>query len=173
MKKLASILFCFLAVSVSAQNNLVSNPSFENGAFRIGTRELKKPGYLATDWYSPLHKRSPHLFRSPSRSVAKANSGDVAMGLILGGKKQSKTNVEYITGKLNQPLVAGQAYCVSFHMLLHRSSRWAANNVGVLFHHDEKLIADVELCFVVLRYWVRFSQCLKRSGVWQRYICEQ
>lgn len=126
------------------QTNLVLNPGFEENKYSAnGSMELRKEGYLTNNWYNPLRKRSPHLFTVPQRAVAKANSGSVAIGMVLGGAKQSKTKTEYITGKLEKPLVKGQAYCVSFNVLLHRSSRWAATDIGVLLHHEEYLIADV------------------------------
>jgi len=107
------------------------------------TRELKKSGYLANNWLSPLDKRSPHFYRAPERSVAKANSGKAAIGLVLGGSKKGKTKTEFITGELKSPLVKDQAYCVSFHLLLHRSSNWSASQIGVLFHNEENLIEDI------------------------------
>lgn len=128
-----------------SQTNLVLNEGFEETTFSFtGSRELRKPGYLAKHWYSPLKNRSPHLFKSPERGVAKANSGNSAVGLVLGGSKQEKTKFEYITGELSAPLVAGQSYCVTFSVLLHRTSKWAASNVGLLFHHDKNLINHVE-----------------------------
>lgn len=143
------ILSLILLLSVSifgmAQTNLVINPGFEETNYSsTGTRELNKAGYISNYWYSPLDKRSPHLYMVPERSVAMANSGQNALGLILGGSKQKKTKFEYVTGELSSPMVQGQAYCVSFSVLLHRSSKWAASDVGVLFHHDHKLIANAD-----------------------------
>jgi Mg-chelatase subunit ChlD len=130
--------------SAIAQSNLVLNASFEDNSYPIGTvRELKKSGYLTSHWLSPLDKRSPHYFRAPKIGVAKANSGKVAVGLVLGGAKKEKSKIEYITGELKSPLVKGQTYCVSFYLLLHRSSNWSASKIGLLFHHDEHLISKV------------------------------
>jgi len=134
-----------LSKSGVAQSNLVLNPGFEQNKYSAnGSMELRKAGFLTDHWYNPIRKRSPHLFTVPQRAVAKANSGSVAIGMILGGSKQSKTKYEYITGKLEKPLVKGEAYCVSFNVLLHRSSRWAGTDIGVLLHHEEFLIGDVE-----------------------------
>lgn len=146
MKNIIYVFLCLMLFSINgiAQSNLVLNAGFEENNYSAnGSFELRKEGYLSNYWYNPLRKRSPHLFTSPERAVAKANSGNVAVGMILGGTKQAKTKYEYITGKLEKPLVKGKAYCVSFSMLLHRSSKWAATDVGVLFHHDEFLIANV------------------------------
>lgn len=146
MKNIIYILISFLLLSNLGigQSNLVLNPGFEENKYSAnGSMELRKEGFLTDYWYNPIRKRSPHLFTVPQRAVAKANSGSVAIGMILGGSKQSKTKYEYITGKLETPLVKGETYCLSFNILLHRSSRWAATDIGVLLHHDEFLIADV------------------------------
>lgn len=119
------------------------NPSFESSKYtENGVRELPKTGYIAHNWYVPLSKRSPHLYMKPDRAIAKANSGSNAIGMVLGGPKKKKTKYEYVTGELSEPLVQGQAYCVTFNLLLHRSSKWVATDVGVLFHHDQGLIAN-------------------------------
>ena len=133
-----------LSISGIAQSNLVLNPGFEENKYSAsGSMKLRKAGFLTNYWYNPLRKRSPLLFTVPQRAVAKANSGSVAIGMVLGGAKQEKTKYEYITGKFEKPLVKGQAYCVSFNVLLHRSSRWTGTDIGMLIHHDEFLIADV------------------------------
>lgn len=170
MRKIIYLLIGLTCSSVGyTQSNLVLNGSFEESASYTGTRELRHAGYLATNWYSPINKRSPHLFNSPDRSIAKANSGTAAIGMILGGAKQEKSKVEYITGKLATPLVKGQVYCVSFHMLLHRSSRWVASNVGVLFHHDQELIAKVsDLQTLEASMYANNGESVTNSK-WQQY----
>ncbi|MCB9187787.1 MAG: VWA domain-containing protein [Flavobacteriales bacterium] len=171
-----AILFCFQ--SIGAQKNLVINPGFEETNYTSnGTRQLKKVGYLSNYWYSPLHKRSPQLFMEPERSVAKANSGYNAIGMVLGSSKQEKTNTEFITGQLSQPLVKGQAYCISFSVLLHRSSKWAAADLGILLHHDRDLITNTEDLtslkaslyaedgkFVTATKWIRYNGYYVASG---------
>ncbi|MCB9196640.1 MAG: VWA domain-containing protein [Flavobacteriales bacterium] len=127
------------------QKNLVINPGFEQtGYSSTGTRQLKKVGYLSDFWYNPLHKASPQLFMIPERSVAKANNGNNALGMVLGGAKQQKIATEFITGQLSEPMIQGQAYCVSFYVLLHRSSKWTAKDLGVLLHNDRDLVTNAE-----------------------------
>lgn len=143
MRILAFILLLLGILSFWSQNNLVINPGFEETNYSsTGIRELRKSGYLSNFWYSPLAKRSPELYMIPERSVAKANSGQNAVGMVLGGTKKEREKTEYITGHLSVPLVAGKAYCVSFNVLLHRTSKWAASNVGVLIHHDQNIIEN-------------------------------
>lgn len=150
LKKMERIGFILIFLSLFlgqhlSQTNLVINPGFEETNYSSkGTRELRKAGYLSNYWYSPVDKRSPQLYMIPDRNVAKANAGFNAIGMVLGGAKQEKNKLEYITGELQRPLVSGQAYCVSFYLLLHRSSKWAASDLGVLFHQDRDLIANVD-----------------------------
>ncbi len=144
MKQLLAISFLFSFVGFT-QTNLVINPDFEDGERTPnGVKEIRNAGYLLPNWYSPLNKRSPHYFVEPKKSVAKAQSGTGAVGLVLGGGRQEKTKLEYLTGELKSPLKKGQAYCVCFHSLLHRTSRWAATDAGVFFHHDKELIKQIE-----------------------------
>lgn len=144
MKK-AMLIFIGLVFVIQgiAQTNLVLNPGFENSNYTsLGTRQQKGQGYLVYNWYNPLPKRSPSVYILPDRSVAMANSGTSAIGLVLGSSKQEKTKTEFITGELAQPLVAGQTYCVSFNIILHRSSKWAAQDIGLLFHADQDLLSN-------------------------------
>ncbi len=136
-----STISIFIHLAAIGQTNLVLNSGFELTYYpSIDSRELKKTGDLTTHWYNPIKKRSPHYFRAPNRSVAKASEGIGAVGLNLGGSNAKNPKVEYITGKLAQEMVKGQVYCISFKMLLHRSSKWAARNIGILLHHDKELI---------------------------------
>lgn len=166
-----------------AQTNLVINPGFEETNYSsTGTRELRKAGYLSNYWYCPIDKQSPQLYMIPDRNVAKANSGFNAIGMVLGGAKQEKNKIEYITGELQRPLVSGQAYCVSFYLLLHRSSKWGASDLGVLFHQDRDLMANVGDAaslnpglsvnngdYVTNTKWMRFNGYYVASGG-EKYI---
>lgn len=132
-----------MALSSFSQTNLVQNSSFENGINKgIGVQEVKGKSKEITDWHSPI-KHAPDLYMTPRKSVAVANSGRNAVGLILGSNRQEKTKFEYLTGKLSSPLVAGQAYCISFSTILHRTSKWAATDLGVILHNDEKLLSKI------------------------------
>lgn len=144
MKILTGILFILiLPLTLMAQDNLVLNSGFEmHDVIGPETHQIKGTDYLADNWYSPI-RRSPYLFVTPRRSVAKANGGRSAIGLILGSGKQEKTKFQYITGTLSEPLKKGQLYCISFSTILQRTSKWAATDVGILLHHDQKLLSDI------------------------------
>ena len=112
-----STISIFIHLAAIGQTNLVLNSGFELTYYpSIDSRELKKTGDLPTHWYNPLKKRSPHYFRAPNRSVAKASEGIGAVGMNLGGSNAKNPKVEYITGKLAQEMVKGQVYCISFKM---------------------------------------------------------
>jgi Mg-chelatase subunit ChlD len=144
MKVLVLVSFLFLScLNLLAQKNLVLNASFENGEHKgRGSYNLKKGNELVKDWHSPI-RYAPYLYITPKRSVAVANSGLGAVGLLLGSSRQEKTKLEYLTGKLASPLIKGQVYCICFNTVLQRTSRWAATDVGVLLHHDSKLLSKI------------------------------
>jgi Mg-chelatase subunit ChlD len=125
------------------QSNLVLNHSFEEGNNKgIGVQEVKGKGKELENWHSPV-RHAPDLYMTPRKSVAVANSGRNAVGLVLGSGRQEKTKYEYLTGKLASPLVKDQAYCICFNTVLQRTSKWAATDVGILLHHDKDLLSDI------------------------------
>lgn len=140
------LLYIALLIASSglyAQQNLVLNPSFENNQQnKKGITDIKKGSKTVAHWSSPT-SRHPVLFSLPRKSVAVASEGRSAVGLVLGSSKQKKTKLEYVTGELAEPLKKDKVYCVCFDMILQRSSKWAATDVGVLFHHDKKVISDI------------------------------
>lgn len=132
----------FTAFSFS-QGNLVYNPSFEDGKhIKRGVFKIKHGSSPIDHWRAPL-RHAPLQFLTPKKAVAVANTGYSAVGLLLGSSRQNKTKFQYITGKLKSPLEKDETYCVCFNVLLHRTSRWAATDVGVLLHHDRKVISDI------------------------------
>ena len=144
MKRLYLILLCLAAGShLLAQQNLVKNSSFEDGVNKgYGSIELKGDDKTITSWHSPA-KHNPEVHIIPKKSVATAYEGRNAVGLVLGSGKQEKTKFEFITGDLSAPLEKGQAYCISFNIILQRSSKWAATDIGVLLHSDRKLLTKI------------------------------
>jgi len=144
MKSTSLISLLLLLSSIGfGQTNLVLNNSFEEGNNKgIGEQEIKGKSKEASSWHSPV-KHHPDLYMTPKKSVAVPNTGRNSVGLVLGSGRQEKTKYEYLTGKLASPLIEGQAYCICFNTLLHRSSKWAATDVGILLHHDKDLLSDI------------------------------
>ena len=139
MKQLLLFLsLSYFFIGGFSQQNLVLNPSFEqNFQNKKGVTDVKKGSRTIVSWSSPT-SHHPVLFTLPRKAVAVASEGRSAVGLLLGSSKQEKTKLEYITGELSQPLEKGKVYCVCFDLILQRSSKWAATDVGLLFHHDKK-----------------------------------
>jgi Mg-chelatase subunit ChlD len=138
-------LFTLLTLcSVNAQENLVLNAGFENSNESIeGVYRVKAENNPVLLWQSPL-RETPSYFKRPQKSVAQANNGSASIGLTLGGSKHEKVKYEYITGNLSQKLVKDQVYCICFYAVLHKSSRWAATDIGILLHSDKHIVYNVE-----------------------------
>jgi len=176
-KIVVSILLLTVAQFINAQDNLVVNPGFEDDSpINRGVYKVKHGRGPIRAWRNPL-RNNPVLFITPKKAVAVAKSGYAAVGIILGSSKQNKTKFQSITGRLKTPLEKGETYCVSFNMLLHRTSRWAATDVGVLFHHDRKVVSDIsdpqsltasiyanDGNAVINTKWQKFSGYYKASG---------
>lgn len=145
MKQLLLFTFCFFLMLVSySQDNLVVNGGFETGINKgFGFEEIRGKEKEIDGWHSPT-RDYPDLYMTPKKSVAMANSGRNAIALVLGSGRQEKTKYEYITGKLSHPLIKDKVYCIQFNTLLHRTSKWAATEVGILLHHDEDVITKIE-----------------------------
>lgn len=134
----------FLSLFAAAQDNLVVNGGFEKGINKgFGFEEIKGKEKEIDGWHAPTHDY-PDLYMTPKKSVAMAKSGRNAIALVLGGSRQEKTKFEYITGKLTRPLIKDKVYCIQFNTLLHRTSKWAATEVGILLHHNEDIITKIE-----------------------------
>lgn len=136
-----TLFYCF---GLQAQTNLVKNPSFETFNTRgKGVTQIKHNGNQVSNWNASLN-HNPDLYFIPNKSVAVANSGSCAVGIVLGGSKHSRTKYEYLTGELSQPLEKDKEYCISFSILLHRTSNWAATDVGILLHNDKKIVSHID-----------------------------
>lgn len=158
-------LFSFFSAAISAQVNLVPNPSFEadNRAPVITTFNwnhygdwrkdslYSHPGneiYLADHWFQPTGG-TPDILNSDRSNLLgfktkTARTGTGRMGLITGICKNGlvswmlyqNTYSEYIECRLNQPLVAGKLYCVRYYVALDRKSNFASNRFGFAITRD-------------------------------------
>lgn len=144
MKLLFNIyLVLLVGVNANPQSNLVLNNGFEKGINKgVGEVKIKGKAKALDAWYNP-GKHAADLYMTPSKNLPVALSGRNSLGLVLGSSKQSKTKFEFITGKLASPLMKDQVYCICFNTVLHRSSEWAAQDVGVLLHVDNELLSDI------------------------------
>lgn len=133
-------MFCSFSSNLFGQEseNLVPNPSFES----VG-KNPKKLGSIesATGWYSGTSAKADLYTSSKYEDInvpINANGKEEAMdgGNYAGirvyshGDKESRS---YVLTKLDSPMKKGIKYCVKFYISLAEVSKYATNNVGVLF----------------------------------------
>lgn len=136
-----AILFLFPLKNIAQIENLVYNPGFED--FKKcpeGYTFQDKSHKLIPYWTYPtlttpdyFNKCSNGIVKVPSNfaGVAEANSGNAYMGAILSGSEMNYR--EYIQGELKEALIAGQKYCVTFHYRLASFSKFAVDQLSLLF----------------------------------------
>ena len=160
-----TFLSLFLLSQLSAQLNLVPNPSFEadnrapvitifnwkhyadwrkDSVYQNPSNKL----VLAAHWFQPtggtpdiLNSDKSHLLGFKTKT---ARTGSGRMGIISGICKNGlvswffyrDTYSEYVECKLNQPLVAGKLYCVRYYVALDRKSNFASNRFGFAITND-------------------------------------
>lgn len=150
-------LTVLLAPLCAAAQNLVVNPSFETiSSCPAGPGELDK----ATPWRDPYQNlvgdtcSTSDLYNSCNtfgafgvgvpnnilgNQTARTGSGYAGVivyeGFALIGCQTLFGSGwrEYLHGTLSQPLVAGQTYCVEFHVSLADNVKFASPNIGVYF----------------------------------------
>ena len=139
---LLALLLTLITFNIKAQN-LVLNPSFENftPAPVVG---CAGSGYgNVTNWYNPdahdscstpdwYSNCTTLLGATPNASFGYqvAHSGNAYAGII--SKEQSAAGYrEYVEGQLSSPLVAGQTYCIAYHVSLGNKAYLYCNNFGM------------------------------------------
>jgi outer membrane protein OmpA-like peptidoglycan-associated protein len=136
MKNFILVFLVLSFVTVSAQNNLVPNPSFEKMISKP-----KKAGELdkAEGWISPT-KGTAELFSASAKSDEVGSpknllghqyprSGDNYAGAILYDKKTPDSR-EYMQVELTEPLEAGKIYCVEFYVNVSDLSKHSIDLIG-------------------------------------------
>ncbi|MAX79627.1 MAG: hypothetical protein CL843_05570 [Crocinitomicaceae bacterium] len=153
MKK--SILFIAFSTamftSAMAQNNLVPNPGFDETEKKVkgGQGEIS----LATGWYSPDEEKQADLF---SETVKKEygqpenikgyqmpESGSNYAGIRVWVGRGSDP-ITYIQAKLNDKLIAGKSYCVSFKVSLADLSKYGNAHIGAYISAKKPRSRDLE-----------------------------
>jgi hypothetical protein len=134
-----ALLLAHLVLSgetVSAQSNLVPNPSFESySSIPTGISQIN----LVASWSSPTNA-SPDYYHA----LATVASG-VSVPANFAGTQQPHTGQayagfyardltglyrEYVETPLTSPLIGGQTYSVSFYVSLADQCRWAVDKIG-------------------------------------------
>ncbi len=148
MPRLLILLMLFPFITTCFAENLVKNPSFEEGLPEKTIRKRNGAGTDAiypTSWTSPS-LGTPDLFNSPYSSGGKlscaiARTGSGVMGMVMAESKNLENYYggsykEYIQGELSSPLEAGKAHRVRFWIAHDRTSRFTAKNIGACFSND-------------------------------------
>jgi gliding motility-associated-like protein len=137
------LLVHFIPAQTFAQINLVPNPSFEQ--YDTCPNAFTQMRY-AVGWESATGA-TPDYWNACDTGIANvpnnvkgfqpARSGDAFAGVILTRNNTLfpplNQNREYIRTELNQALVAGRQYCVTFYVNRADSCDWATGNIGVYF----------------------------------------
>ena len=138
-------------------DNLVNNGSFEN----LKDKKPKKLGGIGSvnGWFSPtgvkadFYSQDLNSIVDPAKNStvdptkkrpiigvpentfgqedAKNGKCYVGIGTYLTGKKQSARS--YISGELTTKLTKNNTYCIEFWVSLAEGSKYASNNIGVIF----------------------------------------
>lgn len=159
LKHLLFVLLFSSSILVSAQRNLVPNPSFEERAsYTPSTRRnyvYKRERAVVAGWRQATCG-SVDYYNSDSSSVKGAplhlaHSGQGRVGIILDKRRESfiyygqDTTAydweykEYIQSRLLEPLKSGKSYDVSFYLVLDVRSAFRASSVGAYFSQDSIL----------------------------------
>jgi hypothetical protein len=159
------ILFLCVLSRLSAQQNLVVNPSFEadTGAPYIHQfnwnkygdylpKQLGKGNVMTDGWFQPtegtpdyVNSERSHFLGYPLKT---ARTGKGRVGFIAGISKNNyaswmKNGIaysEYIETKLKQPLDSGKMYCVRYYVALDKRSNFAARGFGAALTQDCLLV---------------------------------
>lgn len=152
MKKYILLAGIFAVSTYSfAQTNLVPNGSFEE------TDKKPKKGenemLLALPWFSPDEEVAPDLY---SKDIKKeysipeniygyqmVNEGQNYAGFRAYGYKE-KLPRTFAEVKLDDGLIEGKSYCVSFDIALTKLSKYGSNNIGAYLSAKKVRMKDIE-----------------------------
>ncbi len=133
-----------------AQTNLVPNGNFDQTSKRIkkGEGELER----AEPWFSPDEDNVADIYSKDAKDdwavpenkmgYMMAASEPNYVGMRLYGKKRLPRH--YIQVKLNDKLVAGKDYCVSFKLALSKISRFGTNHIGAYLSKRKVRMREIE-----------------------------
>lgn len=137
---ISAMSFVFLAPTSFAQEgeNLVPNGSFES----IG-KKPKRLGKIesATGWVSPTGVRADLFVETKIPEIGVPDNaygqedpqeGDNYIG-VTGFSYGNKVTRSYVMTKLEAPMKKGMKYCVKMYVSLAEASKYASNNMGVMF----------------------------------------
>lgn len=143
MRKITTVACSLLFVGgVIGQTNLV-----ENGSFEDNTGKIKRPGSIsqANGWASATGVKADLYV--PSK-IPEINVPDNAYGTeqpkdgsayagIVAYSYGDKVPRSYLITRLSETMKKDKKYCVSYHVALAEGSKYAVNQMGMLFSKKE------------------------------------
>lgn len=154
MKKNLAYISFFLCQIITAQTNLVVNPSFENytncpttaGQINYAINWFQ-PNFAttipggSTDYFNSCSV-SP-LFSIPNNQGGYQNPLSGYAYAAIATFSTTSDYREYIENKLKEPLKKGKKYCVTFYSNLANLSKYGSNNIGAYFSPDSLIYANL------------------------------
>lgn len=140
--KPVTILLCCLCTTVLFCQNLIKNPSFEEfvhcpkelGNFNNDVPYWSTPTEGSTDYFNSCSTTDTMGAPKNFNGTQPADFGKGYAGLYLYAPDDYR---EYLQAELEQPLVKGAKYRVSFYVSLAERSDFAVKEFGVLFSKDK------------------------------------
>ena len=142
MKLIIALLFV-ISINLTAQTNLVSNPSFEDTVrCPYSLAGLLLPSSACKYWYDPDSSTSDY-FNSCSQQINDcsipnnlagwqyARTGNAYAGFVTNNYTLFVNYREYIQTRLDSTLIENHKYCVEFYISLSNISNLATDNIGM------------------------------------------
>ena len=153
-RRIILMMIILLKLDYAQSQNLVNNPSFEEGLDRCEPNfEAREFIYLATNWSCPTSGTSDIFSTEISNKACyssmpyagtdrsyyevhtgtqKPRTGKRFAGIYTYGLR-SDTSVyrEYLQVNLKEPLIPGEYYCIKAHVSRAGFVRFATNNLGI------------------------------------------
>jgi outer membrane protein OmpA-like peptidoglycan-associated protein len=127
----------FFTISLSAQNNLVPNGSFEqtDGRIRKGDKAIED----VIEWFSPDEENGADVYSKEAKDEWAVPENKMGYQMPLDGQNyvgvrmfgyRGRTKNTFIQVRLKDDMIEGKTYCVNFNIVLSKISRYATNNIG-------------------------------------------
>lgn len=155
MERIFILAIILLGSVDSMSQNLLLNGDFESILETDGSRDFYLKNFYCTDWFEPT-ECSPDIYRDISVCSSdfvtnienemdmciSTASGDYAVGFYALGYYGY---MEHLTGKLREPLEAGEIYKVSFYLKYFGDEPFFSKGIGYKFSKDSILFESDEV----------------------------
>jgi OOP family OmpA-OmpF porin len=130
-----NVLLIMISSSICSQINLVPNYSFEEQSSCINITEWTNPTSGTPDPFNSCDVSEVNGVPNNFMGSEFAKTGVGYMGIITFSYDPCSGELpwkEYLQVDLNETLIAGKVYCVSFFVSLSDSSEYVCNDIGAL-----------------------------------------